>query len=158
MGGLSHGLAKSRPRHVLIRLPVPRGVLQRASPSRCCVKAEGQVTGHCRASELSSRKNLRIEMSSGSLDRGREVIGGPGHGWKPHRPPQPPTPDQVVTSEQFWQENHHAGGCPPPQGQVTGLQERRSALPLPGSGHESHSTGSQSLVPGPLARMKNTDS
>ena len=57
---------------------MPSGVLQRASPSRCCVKEEGQVTGHCRASELSSGKNLPIEMFSGSLDRRREVIGGPG--------------------------------------------------------------------------------
>ena len=76
-----------------------RGVLQGASPSRCCVKVERQVTGHCRASELSSGKNLRIEMFSGNLDRRRDVIGGPG--WvliMAGSLTDCPLPDQVVTS------------------------------------------------------------
>ena len=70
------------------------------------MKAEGQVIGHCRASELSSGKNLRIEMFSGNLDRRRDVISGPG--WvliMAGSLTDSPLPDHVVTSEQFWQEN-----------------------------------------------------
>lgn len=100
-----------------------RGVLQGASPSRCCVKVERQVTGHCRASELSSRKNLQIEMFSGNLGRRREAIGGPG--WvlimAGSLANPTPFPDQVVTSEQFWQEN-----CSPPF---------RRLPSTPGTGH-----------------------
>ena len=71
-----------------------------------------------------------------------------------------PLPDQVVTSEQFWQEN-----CSPPFRRLpstpgTGHRPPGTLLspPSPWVRTQVSSTGSQSMVPGPLACMKNIES